>query len=292
VTDLVTQARTLVARTGLNRSFAVRRVVRLGHPRLRELTADGNPVWRRLERWMTTGPITVPMGMGVGLRLDMHGIPLSHAHLGGLAYGTLEQSVQEAMVRHLGRGGVFYDIGANIGFFALLGARFAGPEGHVYAFEPTPDNAAEIRANVALNEDANVTVIEKAVGAAAGTGRLQVVDDQSWSKLVETGEHPFTERVMDIEVVAIDDLVGELRPPTLVKIDVEGFELPVLEGMRRTIAEHAPVIICELHGTHVEFAAFMRDVGYRLVNLESPDPIETAGESAHALALPPEHPGD
>ncbi len=135
-----------------------------------------------------------------------------------------------------------------------------------------------------------MTVIEKAVGAEAGAGRLQIVDDQSWSKLVETGEHPFTERVVDIEVVAIDDL--DIRPPTVVKIDVEGFELPVLEGMRRTIAEHAPVIICELHGTHVEFAAFMREVGYRLVNLEGPEPIEAAGESAHALALPPGHAGD
>ncbi len=138
--------------------------------------------------------------------------------------------------------------------------------GQVYAFEPTPDNAEEIRRNVVLNGLPNVTVIEKAVGAEKGVGRLQVVDDQSWSKLIETGEHPFTERVMDIDVVAIDDLVasGEILPPTVVKIDVEGFELPVLEGMRRTLAEHRPAIICELHGTHVEFAAFMREVGYRV----------------------------
>jgi FkbM family methyltransferase len=195
------------------------------------------------------------------------------------------------MRRHLGPGGVFYDIGSNIGFFALLAAHFVGlDQGHVYAFEPTPDNAAEIRSNVALNGLPNVTVIEKAVGAAAGTGQLQVVDDQSWSKLVETGDHPFTEQVLDIDVVAIDDL--DIRPPTVVKIDVEGFELQVLEGMRRTIAEHAPVIICELHDTHREFAAFARDVGYRLVNLEGPGPIEEAFQSAHALALPPGHFGD
>jgi len=295
------RARELVARTGLNRGFVVRRMVRLGHPRLRELTATAaapgpaGAALRPLLRWLARGSIVVPMGLGGGLRLDMRGIPLSHAHIGSLAFGNLEQSVQEAMLRHLGKGGVLYDIGANVGFFALLGAHLAGlAEGRVYAFEPTPDNAAEIRANVALNGLPNVEVVEKAVGAAAGTGRLQVVDDQSWSKLVETGEHPFTERVIDVDVAAVDDLVaaGGLRPPTVVKIDVEGFELPVLEGMRTTLAAHRPVVICELHGTHVEFAAFMRDAGYRVVNLESPAPIEAAGESAHALALPPGHLGD
>jgi FkbM family methyltransferase len=286
--------RALVARTGFNRSFVVRRLVRFyDHPKRRELHQRGGPAWNRMARWIASGPISIPQGLGGGLVLDMRHIPLSHAHLGSLAFGDLEQPVQEAMRRHLGPGGVFYDIGANIGFFALLAAHFVDTgQGHVYAFEPTPDNAAEIRSNVALNGLPNVTVIEKAVGAAAGTGQLQVVDDQSWSKLVETGDHPFTEQVIDIEVVAIDDLVGDLRPPTVVKIDVEGFELQVLEGMRRTIAEHAPVIICELHDTHREFAAFCRDVGYRLVNLEGPGPIEEAFQSAHALALPPGHFGD
>lgn len=287
--------RRLIARTGFNRGFVVRRLVRLGHPKLRELWL-AQPWWfRPLSRWLSRGSITVPMGLGGGLQLDLHGIPLSHAHIGSLAFGNLEQSVQEAMLRHLGHGGVFYDIGANVGFFALLAGHMGGyGVGRVYAFEPTPDNADEIRRNVVLNGLPNVKVIEKAVGAERGTGQLQVVDDQSWSKLIETGEHPFTERVMDIDVVAIDDLVrdGEVEPPTVVKIDVEGFELPVLEGMRETLDQHRPVIICELHGTHVEFAEFMRGIGYRLVNLEGPDSIESAGASAHALALPPGHDGD
>ena len=273
------------------RSIVVRQVSRLGNERLRELNASR--IAGALLRGLASGPIVVPTGRGQGLRLDLRHIPVAHAHLAGIAYGLLEQPVQEALRRHLGPGGVFYDIGANVGFFTLIGARFAGPDGHAYALEPTPDNAAAVRANAALNGAENVTVIEKAAGAQAGSARLQVVDDQSWSKLVETGEHPLTQTVMDVEVVAVDDLVRNgLRPPDLVKIDVEGFELPVLEGMRRTLAEHRPAVICELHGTHREFAAFMRDAGYRIVNLEGPGPIEAEGASAHALALPPGHPGE
>jgi FkbM family methyltransferase len=225
----------------------------------------------------------------------MRYLPLSHAHIGSIAFGTLESAVQEAMIRHLARGGVFYDVGANLGFFSMLGAHMAGfEEGRVYAFEAAPDNAQAIRVNVELNGIPNVSVIAKAVSRAGGTARLQVVDDQSWSKLAEYGEHPYTERVIDVETVAIDDLVesGAIAPPALVKIDVEGAEIAVLEGMRRTIAAYQPAIICELHDTHAEFVALMRGHGYRLINLEGTTPVDEAGASAHALALPPLDPGD
>lgn len=287
---------------GLNRSMVVRRLIRLGHPRLRELTARAERgqdalglALRPALRWLEKGALRVPQGHAAGLRFDMAYLPISHAHVGSIAFGNLESSVQEAMIRHLGRGGVFYDIGANLGFFALLGAHLAGlEEGHVYAFEAAPDNADAIRRNAWLNGTPNVHVIAKAVSARAGVGRLQVVDDQSWSKLEEYGEHPFTAKVIDVDMVAIDDLVaaGDVLPPTVVKIDVEGAEIAVLEGMRRTIDEHRPAIICELHETHKEFAAAMREHGYRVLNLEGTIPVEEAGASAHSLALPPGNFGD
>ena len=123
---------------------------------------------------------------------------------------------------------------------------------------------------------------------APGCGRLQIVDDQSWSKLEQYGEHPFTERVIEVDLVAIDELVrgGRVPPPTVVKIDVEGAELAVLAGMRETIAAHRPAIICELHDTHAEFVAAMGACGYRVINLEGTIPMRDAGASAHALALP------
>jgi FkbM family methyltransferase len=280
----------------------VRRLIRLGHPRLRELRAEamsGSGARARLVRafvdWLEDGVLRVPQGHAGGLAFDMRYLPISHAHVGSIAGGNLESAVQEAMVRHLGRGEVFYDIGANLGFFSLLAAHLSGlREGRVYAFEAAPDNAEAIRRNAELNLIPNLVVIAKAVAARAGRGRLQVVDDQSWSKLAEYGEHPYTERVIDVELVTIDDLIrgGELPPPTLVKIDVEGAEIAVLEGMRETIERHRPAIICELHDTHVEFVARMRGHGYRVINLEGTVPVEQEGASAHALALPPLDQGD
>lgn len=289
-------------RAGIDRSLLIRRLVRLGHPRLRELRASAfagtkpssrlmGPAIRALEN----GVLRIPQGHAGGLALDLRYLPISHAHLGSIAFGNLESEVQEAMVRHLGRGGVFYDIGANLGFFSLLAAHLAGvEEGHVYAFEAAPENAVAIARNAQLNSLPNVSVIAKAVSDRPGRGRLQVVDDQSWSKLEEYGPHPFTEEVIEVELVSIDEFVKaeDVRPPTVVKIDVEGAELAVLEGMRTTIANHQPAIICELHDTHREFLAVIRDLGYRAINLTGAEPLEEAGASAHALALPALDPGD
>jgi FkbM family methyltransferase len=291
----------LLSRAGISRGRVVRRLVRLGHPRLRaiERHARRDTVTGALLRpglaWLSHGDLLVAYGLGAGLRLSMRWLPISHAHLGSIAFGNLESSVQEAMLRHLPAGGVFYDVGANLGFFALLGAHMTGPEGRVLAFEPAPDNAAAIRQNAEVNALPNIEVVEKAVAAAGGQGRLQVVDDQSWSKLEQYGAHPGTEQVLDVPVIALDEEIsaGALPPPDVVKIDVEGAEIAVLEGMARTLAEHSPAIICELHDTHREFVDHMRGAGYRVVNLEGSGPVEDqASPSAHALALPRDEPGD
>jgi FkbM family methyltransferase len=294
--------RRALGRLGLNRSMLVRRLIRLGHPRLRELRAEAmrgrGPRPRILRagvRWLEGGVLRVPQGHAGGLAFDMRHLPIAHAHIGSIAGGNLESAVQEAMIRHLGRGGVFYDVGANLGFFSLLAAHISGLDaGRVYAFEAAPDNAEAIRVNAALNAIANIEVLAVAVSDHAGRGRLQVVDDQSWSKLVDYGEHPFTERVIEVELVAIDDLVaaGRLPPPDVVKIDVEGAELAVLRGMRETIERHRPAIICELHDTHADFVTFMVQCGYRLINLEGTIAVREAGASAHALGLPVLDPGD
>jgi FkbM family methyltransferase len=290
-----------LSRLGFNRGRVVRRLVRLGHPRLRSLekraaedplvgAALGAPL-----RWLRRGDLVVAYGLGAGLRMSMRWLPISHAHLGSIAFGNLESSVQEAMLRHVPPGGVFYDVGANLGFFALLGAHMTGAEGRVIAFEPAPDNAAAIRQNAEANGLRNVEVVEKAVAAAGGQGRLQVVDDQSWSKLEEYGTHPGTEQLLDVPVIALDEEIaaGALPAPDVVKIDVEGAEIAVLDGMARTLAEHRPAIICELHDTHREFVEHMRGAGYRVLNLEGPGPVEDqASPSAHALALPSDEPGD
>ena len=278
----------------VGRTRFLRLVARLGHERLLsiERVRRRNPVVRGLlapaRWWMRRGSVRVIGGLGDGLRLSMAHIPVSHAHAGLLPSGLLEVSVQEAMKRLLGEGEVLYDVGANIGFFALAGARQVGPAGAVYAFEPVPDNATAIRESAELNGLANLEVVEKAAGRALGRDRMLLVEDLSWSHLESQGWHPRTRDTLEIEIVAIDELVaeGHLRPPDLVKIDVEGAEIDVLEGMRRTIEEYRPAIVCELHDTAAAFIETMEGMGYTASNLEAKQSLLEAPLSVHALALP------
>jgi len=289
-----------LTRLGVTRSRVVRRLVKLGNPRLREwdVRIQRHPALRRAlapaGRWLNAGGIQIPSGLAHGLWLAKDDLPLSHSQLGSLAFGTLETSVQEALLRHLGEGDVFYDIGANLGFFSILGARMVGPTGRVYSFEPAPRAAAAVRRNAELNGFGHIEVLEMGISDRSAIGRLQLAQDQSWSKLTDYGPHPLVEQVIDVDLRPVDELVesGRVAPPNVVKIDAEGAEIEALRGMERTVREHQPTLICELHLTTPPFLELMRAWGYRAVNLEGPAPVEQAGDNPHALALPPLHPGD
>jgi FkbM family methyltransferase len=209
-------------------------------------------------------------GEGKGLRFN-----LGRGHPGYLL-GATEPLVQQVLTRHLRPGSVFYDIGANVGFFTLVGARLVGPRGAVWAFEPNPETIPVLRRNIALNGFRHVTVIESALGARVGRATL-VSDDPLTAHLGATG--------VPVDVTTLDAMLEQLRPPDLVKIDVEGAEAEVLAGMRKTLDEFAPVVICEVHQNASQSCArLLEAVGYDVTELEP-----TAAGMPHILAFPPTH---
>src|SRR4051812_19476111 len=104
------------------------------------------PLLRRVLGRITAGAMSgervIAKGPARGLKIDPTG-----AHP-GYALGTSEPVLQQALVNPLRSGGVFYDLGANVGFFTLLASRLVGPGGSVVAFEPDAQNAAALRENV------------------------------------------------------------------------------------------------------------------------------------------------
>ncbi|MDQ3677732.1 MAG: FkbM family methyltransferase [Actinomycetota bacterium] len=270
------------------RSYAYRAFTRLPHERMDAWRArpSGRASVAALQRVLGNGPVEIGGGLLSGQRLDTRALTLTHVQAFGLVRGALEPGVQEALRRHVAPGASVYDIGANIGFFSLLAARLAGPTGSVEAFEPLPAAAAGLRRHVALNDARTVTVHELAVAAHSGRAQLMAVQEASWSHLAQRGRHPDTQEVLEVQVVTIDELVaGGMRAPNVVKIDVEGAEIDVLEGMAETIRAHSPAIICELHGSNAEFVAYADAIGYVAHNLDGPPPLADAG-AVHALALP------
>lgn len=185
---------------------------------------------------------TMYIGVGKGLRFD------SATSNPDYASGSNELPVQEVLAQHLAPGAVFYDVGANVGFLTVIAARLVGPTGTVYAFEPVPENAAVIRRNASANGFQNIQVIEVALANHSGTGELALAAYSGGAVLAEVAKPPDWVGMLRVKLSSIDDLVelDGLQPPSFVKIDVEGAELGVLEGMERTTARYRPVILYEI----------------------------------------------
>lgn len=193
---------------------------------------------RVVERLRPSGVVTIRHGAGQGLKIyasDRSNI--------GYALGTTEPDVQAFLAAQLSPGDVCCDIGANVGFFTLIAARLVGSAGKVYAFEPLPSNAEALRRNVDLNGLQNVEVIEAAVSDRSGTAEL-LLGQSSLDGKLSTGDDP-TGQSISVRLISLDQ-VGMVREPALIKIDAEGAEFSVLEGMRQTLTS-TPVILCELH---------------------------------------------
>jgi len=105
----------------------------------------------------------VPAGLGRGLWIRVD--PRFEL---GYSNGDYEPWLQELLRAQLRPGDCFYDIGAHTGFFALIATTFLGPSGKVVAFEPDPDNAAGLHANLAKNSITQVMVVQAAVWSSAG----------------------------------------------------------------------------------------------------------------------------
>jgi FkbM family methyltransferase len=228
------------------------------------------------------GEITIGGGIAVGMRLDARHVPITHPQAYELIRGVAEPGVQEALRRTIFEGSVVWDVGANVGFISLVAARLGA---RVYALEPSPENAQAVRDHASMNK-VDIDVIEAAAAEVAGRADFLLVEERSWSHLADRGSHGGTESTITVDVVRLDDL--GLPAPDVVKIDVEGSEGAVLRGMERTLAERRPVIICELHETNEEVAALLEAAGYRLENLDGPEPVRRAG-AIRLLARPQEN---
>jgi FkbM family methyltransferase len=157
--------------------------------------------------------------------------------------GTYEPNVQNAMAAVLRRGDVMWDVGAHAGFHTALASRLVGPDGEVVAFEPFPPNVARLERLVSANRLDNVRIRPIAVSGGAGRALFHVTSSTSMGSLA-----PIAAATADIEVstTTLDRELATLRPPVLVKIDVEGAEASVLAGATRLLSEVMPRLLIEL----------------------------------------------
>ena len=164
--------------------------------------------------------------------------------------GVYEPHLQRAIGQLLQPGQTFWDIGAHIGFFAVIASRAVGASGLVRCFEPMNDNRERLGRTVALNGLANVTISDVAVGGESGHATLYPhKHSQMWALGGHQGQG--SQEGMPVRVCSLDDLAAKLGDPHVVKVDVEGAELEVLRGGMRLLRRAGPVVLVEMSSDQV-----------------------------------------
>jgi len=199
---------------------------------------------------------------------------------------------------------VFYDVGANVGVYSILGGCRLSPKGRVYCFEPHIPNAASLLENIFLNKlQDRAQIINLPLTSHDGFDMFHyysVAAGSSTSQLGRTTSEleEFTPVCSEVKYgVAIDTLVerGLIAKPNMIKIDVDGLELQVLAGMKRTLhGEGKPRSVqCEISGDNRdEIVGFFSDAGYELTQkhwtkagMDSMASGETVGEYPFYYAI-------
>jgi FkbM family methyltransferase len=191
--------------------------------------------------------------------------------------GDGETATQKALAARLRPGMVFYDIGANVGFFSLLGAKIVGPAGKVFSFEPDGEVASRLREHVAKNEFSNVTVTEAGVWSSTKMLNFAAAADSS-SPDHGTGRIVANGAGRALRCISIDDFARSAPSPDAIKCDVEGAEVEVMRGAVETLRAHKPWIICETHSPECDRGCreILAGFGYEIRSVDE----------GHIVALP------
>lgn len=210
----------------------------------------------------------------------------SHKYVSAYWLGSYELPVQKCLARELRPGDVFYDIGANAGFFSLIGSKCVGEEGHVFAFEPLPENILTIRNQLELNNITNTTVVEAAVSDSVGEVELCEGPDTSTAhiKLPRDNRRP----ARSVKAISLDKFAINERPPDFIKMDIEGAELRALQGGQKLLnGDNPPKLLIELHGKAIaqDVCSILQRQSYYFCTLEL-NRIDSIPLPSHVLALP------
>ena len=169
-----------------------------------------------------------------------------------------ERHVTKYINDHAQEGSSVLDIGAHIGIHSIGMAKAVGATGTVHSFEPVAKLFIELNSNLHLNGVSNAKTYRFAVGGPNDPEMIEMnsmPSDNEGGVSVGTGGNK-------AKLVTIDSL--NIQNVSLAKIDVEGFENNVLEGMVNTLKKYHPVLLLEISKDYKKTSAFLKKLGYKL----------------------------
>lgn len=216
---------------------------------------------------------------GINYLLDISDM-MEHA----VYFGYTETAAQKLFEIALNKR-IIIDVGVNIGHTLLNFARLS-PGGKIFGFEPDSVNYQKAERNIGLNDFGNISLIKKGVGSKTATARLYRVneDNAGMNRILDCSADLHNEFDFDeIEIIKLDDFAveNELAQIDLIKIDVEGYELKVLEGAENSLRAYAPTLFIELDDDNLrdqgdsaeKVILFLERFGYKIFRAADESPI-------------------
>lgn len=155
---------------------------------------------------------------------------------------------------------VFVDIGANIGYFSIIASKRVAPNGKVYSFEPTDKTYKRLQESLKLNHCNNVQTYQIALSDKCEQREFTVSNDgfDAYNSLGNPSQGAnFSKNVVQTQTFDFFQKENNIPFPTLIKIDVEGWEIPVIKGMKETLEkENAPFLIVEFTEDNAQLSGF------------------------------------
>jgi FkbM family methyltransferase len=216
----------------------------------------------------------VPLDAAWGI--TMLASPIEHLGLCLRTTGIYDLGVSEVLFRLIRPGDIVVDAGANLGYMTLLGAVACGPGGRVMAFEPNPNLFSMLKKNVEMARGriaiAPIDLREVALGSRSEQATLVLPDPSAHNNglayIPRNGHVAAGDRCVSVPVETLDDVMAG-KSVGVLKIDVEGYEFPLLQGAARALKEHrVRHIVFEDHeGAASDAADFLRLAGYKLFTI-------------------------
>jgi len=149
--------------------------------------------------------------------------------------GIREPECTRIMKEQLEEGMTIAEVGANIGYYALMEASIIGDKGKIYAIEPFPPNYELLKKNIELNSYNNIVDLHNiAISNEPGKTKLFLNDKHNLCNMLESGN---SEGFVEVETKTLDDFIKGKKLPDMIRMDIEGYEYYVLEGMKKTLKD-------------------------------------------------------
>jgi FkbM family methyltransferase len=205
--------------------------------------------------------------------------------------GIREAHYVETVQKIVKEGDVVVDIGANIGYYALLESKIVGVKGTIYAIEPVPENHDLLKKNIALNAYSNIKTYQMALGNNNGTEKMYVPPQRNLSSITSVSnfrKDEETVKEIEVKIMTLDEFLKDKPYPNVIRMDVEGYEYQIVKGMEKTLGTRLPLtILMELHCGNLtveqsrELLQILKDDGFEIIDVVFEG--WTKGSSSHKV---------